>query len=155
CYSAYLTPQGRMITDVRVYELGDVMLLVVGRDVKDTLIGKLDQFVFTEDVQLGDVTDTFGAIAIVGPRAAHVVGDALGLAEDIVAALPEHGNLRAQFNGEPAIVLRVTDLGVPGFDVLVGAGSLDAFRAAARQSGARDVDAAVAETLRIEGGIPR
>jgi folate-binding protein YgfZ len=155
CYAAYLTPQGRMITDVRVYELGDVILLVVGRDVKDTLIAKLDQFVFTEDVQLGDVTDTFGAVAIVGPRAAHVVGDALGLSEDVVAALPEHGNLRVQFNGDPAIVLRVTDLGVPGFDVLVGAGSLDAFRAAARQSGARDVDAAVAETLRIESGIPR
>ena len=75
CYAAYLTPQGRMIADLRVYELGDVILLVLGRDVKDTVVTKLDQFVFTEDVQLGDVTDTFGAVAIVGPEAAAVVAE--------------------------------------------------------------------------------
>src|SRR5215510_14159390 len=27
CYAAYLTPQGRMISDLWVYELGDVILL--------------------------------------------------------------------------------------------------------------------------------
>ena len=30
CYAAYLTPQGRMIADMWVYELGDVMLLTLG-----------------------------------------------------------------------------------------------------------------------------
>src|SRR5262245_54775108 len=55
CYAAYLTPQGRMTTDLWVYELGDVMLLVMNADRKDTLIARLDQLVFTEDVQLGDV----------------------------------------------------------------------------------------------------
>src|SRR3954467_6967184 len=70
CYAAYLTAQGRMITDLWVYELGDVMLLRVLRDVKPTLLAKLDQFIFSEDVQLGDVTDTFMALAIVGPQSA-------------------------------------------------------------------------------------
>ena len=31
CYAAYLTPQGRMISDLWVYELGDVMLLNLPR----------------------------------------------------------------------------------------------------------------------------
>ena len=155
CYAAYLTPQGRMIADLRVYELGDVILLVLGRDVKDTVVTKLDQFVFTEDVQLGDVTDTFGAVAIVGPEAAAVVAAAVGLPADVVAALPEHGNLRATFNGQPAIVLRVTDLGEPGYDVLVEASALPLLRDAAHHSGAVDVDEATAEALRIEGGVPR
>jgi len=30
CYAAYLTPQGRMIADLLVYEVGDVMLLRIG-----------------------------------------------------------------------------------------------------------------------------
>src|ERR1700722_10301041 len=59
CYAAYLTPQGRMITDLWVYELGDVMLLTLALDVKDTMLAKLDQFIFTEDVQLGGLTRTF------------------------------------------------------------------------------------------------
>src|SRR2546426_7157700 len=49
CYSAYLTPQGRMIADLHVYELGDVMLLTMSGDVKDTVLAKLDQFIFGED----------------------------------------------------------------------------------------------------------
>src|SRR5258706_15363893 len=72
CYSAYLTPQGRMIADMYVYELGDVILLTTIHDVKDAVLFKLDQFVFAEDVQLGDVTATFAQFAIVGPQAAQV-----------------------------------------------------------------------------------
>src|SRR3981081_996462 len=56
CYAAYLTPQGRMIADLWVYELGDVMLLTMDRGVKEAVLTKLDQFIFSEDVQLGDVT---------------------------------------------------------------------------------------------------
>src|SRR3954449_13489804 len=44
CYAAYLTAQGRMIADVHVYELGDVILLTLHRDVKDAVMAKLDQF---------------------------------------------------------------------------------------------------------------
>src|SRR4051812_35243635 len=53
CYAAYLTAQGRMIADLWVYELGDVILLKMLRDVKPTVLAKLDQLVFSEDVQLG------------------------------------------------------------------------------------------------------
>src|SRR6184192_4224496 len=69
CYAAYLTAQGRMIADLHVYELGDVIVLAMSGDVKDTVLAKLDQFIFTEDVQLGDVTATFAQIAVVGPEA--------------------------------------------------------------------------------------
>src|SRR5216117_2618213 len=67
CYAAYLTAQGRMIADLHVYELGDVMLLTMAGDVKDGVLAKLDQFIFTEDVQLGGATDTFAQMAVVRP----------------------------------------------------------------------------------------
>ncbi len=155
CYAAYLTPQGRMIADLRVYELGDVILLVVGRDVKDALMSKLDQFIFTEDVQLGDVTDTYGSVAIVGPQADGIVASILGLPQEIVTGLPDYGSMRAQFNGRAVILLRVNDLGEPGYDVLVETAALSALRYAARAAGTHDVDDATAEALRIEGGVPR
>jgi hypothetical protein len=37
--------------------------------VKDAVLSKLDQFVFAEDVQLGDVTATFAQWAVIGPQA--------------------------------------------------------------------------------------
>src|SRR5688572_20642120 len=119
CYAAYLTPQGRMITDLWVYELGDVLLLSMARDVKATVLARLDQFIFTEDVQLGDVSETFAATAIVGPRAAEHVADATGAPAGLLAQLAGHGNARIAFQGQPAIVLVSDDTGEKGFDVLV------------------------------------
>ena len=69
CYAAYLTPQGRMIADLYVYELGDVILLTVPREQTPAVLEKLDQFIFSEDVQLGDASDAFSTTAIVGPDA--------------------------------------------------------------------------------------
>src|SRR5438045_5344879 len=94
CYSAYLTPQGRMISDLWVYELGDVILLdLPSRSTKDVVLAKLDQLIFSEDVQLGDVTEAFAQVAVVGPDAARIVSTLVDQA-DAVAALPEHGCLR-------------------------------------------------------------
>src|SRR5437870_13100596 len=48
CYSAYLTPQGRMISDLWVYELGDVILLgLPSVETKSSVLEKLDQFIFS------------------------------------------------------------------------------------------------------------
>ncbi len=156
CYAAYLTAQGRMITDLWVYELGDVILVTTGLSEKDALLAKLDQFVFSEDVQLGDVTSTFNGVAVVGPDAARVVSAAIpDLDESVLRSLSEHGNRRTTFASQPAIVLRVTDTGLPGFEVLVDPSQRTTLEAGLRSAGATDVDPAIAETLRIEGGIPR
>ena len=100
CYAAYLTAQGRMIADLWVYELGDAMLLTMSGDVKDVVLAKLDQFIFGEDVQLGDVTATFAQIGIIGPRASVAVSSLVtGISKEVLDAFVEHGNLRAQSDG--------------------------------------------------------
>ena len=162
CYACYLTPQGRMIADLFVYELGDVMLLSMPLAVKDTVLAKLEQFVFTEDVQLGDVTETFAQMAVIGPGAATALGASLddvttdglaGLAG--LSGLIEHANLRVRFAGEPAIVTRIADTGEPGFDVYVERPHAAACASALAANGVVDLDAGTAEALRIEAGVPR
>jgi folate-binding protein YgfZ len=155
CYATYLTAQGRMIADLWVYELGDLILLTLAREVKATVLAKLDQFIFTEDVQLGDVTDTFAGIAVVGPRAAATVAAVLDGPGTTLAGLAEHGNLRMSFEGQPAIVLQVSDAGEPGYELLVDAVRGNRLLDRLRAAGAADVDGATADVLRIEAGIPR
>jgi folate-binding protein YgfZ len=155
CYAAYLTAQGRMIADLWVYELGDVILLRMLRDVQPTVLAKLDQFIFSEDVQLGDVSDTFIGVAMVGPQSAALLASVLGVPEGVLRELPEHGNLRASFASQSAIVLRTSDLGEAGFDVLVEAIAFQPLRAALHRAGAVEIDAATAETLRVEAGVPK
>ena len=155
CYAAYLTAQGRMIADVYAYELGDVMLLTMAGDVKDTVMAKLDQFIFGEDVQLGDATETFAQIAVVGPAAAGAAATALGGVDaEALRLLPEHGNLRTQWVGGAAIVTRVTDAGEPGFDVYVERQQAGALKSVLASTDVAELDDATAETLRIETGVP-
>jgi folate-binding protein YgfZ len=154
CYAAYLTAQGRMIADLHVYELGDVILLTMAGDVKDAVMAKLDQFIFGEDVQLGDVTGTFGQIAVVGPEAARAVARVItGVEADALGGLPEHGNARAQWAGGAAIVARVTDTGEPGFDLFVEQPRTAELTAALSAIDVAPIDTATAEAIRIESGV--
>jgi folate-binding protein YgfZ len=152
CYAAYLTAQGRMITDVYVYELGDLMLLTLDRGVKDAVLAKLDQFIFGEDVQLGDATDTFSEIAVIGPQSGPVLAAIVG--SDAFGSLPEHGNLRADWSGTSVIVTRVTDTGEPGYDVFLDTAQRARFTEALRAAGVPALDDRIADAIRIEAGVP-
>jgi folate-binding protein YgfZ len=155
CYAAYLTPQGRMIADLFVYELGDVMLLTVPREQHGAVLGKLEQFIFSEDVQLGDASETFSTMAIVGPEAARVVSTLTAIAETDLATMSEHGNRRGTFDGHPAIVVRVTDAGEPGYDLYVETAYAAALRRALEQERVPFLDSDTADVLRVEAGVPK
>jgi folate-binding protein YgfZ len=155
CYAAYLTPQGRMIADLWMYELGDVLMITLAGEVKAAVLAKFDQFIFSEDVQLGDVSDTFSQIAVVGPAAPTTVAAVMsGAGADELRAMPEHGNRRLEYDGSAASVTRITDTGEPGFDLYVERSRAAALQNALTAAGAVGVDAAIADALRIEGGIP-
>ena len=153
CYAAYLTAQGRMISDLFVYELGDVILLALPRDTKDTVLAKLDEFIFSEDVQLGDVTETFSAVAVVGPAAASAVSAATGVSEADLHAMPLHCSRRFEVGSEPGILLRVADTGEPGFELVVPREQMPQVLQSLQAAGAAAIDADTADVLRIEAGV--
>ena len=53
-YAAYLTPQGRMITDMHVLASGDRILMDVPASLAAGLRDKLDGLIFSEDVKVSD-----------------------------------------------------------------------------------------------------
>ena len=57
-YAAYLTPQGRMISDMNVMERGKRILLDVPAPLAASLRDKLDGLIFSEDVQIADESAT-------------------------------------------------------------------------------------------------
>jgi len=161
CYAAYLTPNGRMIADVCVYELGDVCLLDLHPSVKGAVLGELDRFVFSEDVRLGDVTETFGCFGVYGPMAAHVLVDALGGSERgavppavELGALAPFQNRRAQFSGESAIIVAAGRSGAVGFEIYIERRHAGDLGHALERAGGVPVDDAVMDAVRIEAGIP-
>jgi folate-binding protein YgfZ len=159
CYAAYLTPQGRMIADMRVLDIGDLLLLDLPMSVKDTVLSKLDQFIFSEDVRLGDVTATISQVGLHGPAAPAVVRSVLERAgieagDADLDAIPEYASFRRTFQGEPLIFAASRELSNSGFDVYVGRPAAEAITGLMLEGGAVAAGEETAEVLRVERGRP-
>lgn len=153
CYSALLTPQGRMRADMRIYMLEDALLLDLEPQLAGLVAQKLDQMVFTEDVQIRDVTLAFGWIGVYGARAAAVIGAVLGN-EDELRALDLLAYANRFVEGETLRVVRSDYIGTDGFEILIPVGLLAAVRARLVAAGGQIVPAEALETARIEAGTP-
>ena len=144
CYAALLTHKGKMLSDLRVLDLGDELLLSCERAGLQELFNMIRRYKLGSDVELHKRTIEMGELSLIGPEARRVAGaEALGPAE--------HDNLRAEIGGRP-VVLAATDLGV---DVFCDAESTEAVRAALLAAGATEVGEAAAELVRVESGRPR
>ena len=139
CYATLLTPQGRMISDMRVFDVGDILLLDLERPVVATVVEHLDKFIITEDVAVQDVTSELAQLGLYGPRA-----------NDVLRAASTDPAWR-----EPLYRLPSSDIGVDGVDLIVPTDSVDAVSEALERAGAVRVDPADAEVTRVEAGIPK
>lgn len=147
-----LTAQGRMMTDMRVLELGDAVLLDVPATVVTSIRDHLDRFVFTEDVAVQDVTAGRGEIGLYGPHAIEVLNRA-GVEGGAPGAL--FSSTRVRIAGADAILVRSDSLGIPGFDLIADAAALPAIEAVLIAAGAIRASDRDAEIVRIESGHPR
>jgi folate-binding protein YgfZ len=109
-YAAYLTPQGRMITDLTVTARADRLLLDVPALLASSLRDRLDGLIFAEDAQ---VTDESGALEVwtaIAPGAP--AGGALS--DLIVDAGAPHGLGYPAISFETFEVVRI-ERGIPRF----------------------------------------
>lgn len=150
CYAAYLTPQGRMIADMRVFETGEHLVVDLDGTVAASIADRWAQFVFSEDVEVTNITESTAEIGLYGPAAARIVAAMSDVAEEELAALPLFGNRHAG----AGLVVRSDDIGTLGFDLIVPVALKDEAVRRALEAGAVAIDPALAEAVRIEAGRP-
>ncbi|MCH2279122.1 MAG: hypothetical protein MK358_09655 [Vicinamibacterales bacterium] len=160
CYAAYLTPQGRMIADMRVFEIGDRMLLDVDRKIADTLTSRLSMLVFSENVQVIDESAAWYRVGVRGPEAAARVEEILtstGLASDskTLIAYRDLNNGWWTLDGEPLLAASNDELGVPGIDLWISSVHDEHLNARLNGVGLELAHPAAVEALRVEAGTPR
>jgi len=146
-YATYLTPQGRMIADLRIYNRGDRLLAVVAPGVAAALAARLDQLIFAEDVTVRDVSADIAQLTVIGATAEGVLERAFAVDADSLAAL-------AQLAARDVVIARADEADVPMFDVFVPSAGRDEALAAIQGAGAEPVSPALVDLLRIEAGRP-
>jgi folate-binding protein YgfZ len=151
-HAAYLTPQGRMIADLRVFHRGDSFLIECVAGARLALLSRLDQFVIMEDVTIVDVTETMGCLTVIGPTAPASASACTGIALSTLAALPEFASLPLSVPG--AFVAASREFGVPAFDLFAPRQDLAIWRTLLQARIPQASDRTI-ETARIEAGRPR
>ena len=169
CYAALLTPQGRMISDMRVSELGDRVLIDLPLATASSVRARLADFVFSEDVEVQDVTDRLAQVGVYGPTAAGSLADLL---QRPSAAATRDGNdtcearrerlerLSLDANGEwrfgdaTVHAIRSEDFGIAGFELCLPADAAAAFVSGLQEAGAPPVSETTLEVTRVEAGRP-
>ncbi|MGE5834303.1 MAG: YgfZ/GcvT domain-containing protein [Acidobacteriota bacterium] len=147
-YAVYLTPQGRMLADLRLYNRGEFLIADVPATEAGPLAARFDGLIFSEDVRVTDVSTEIRQFTIAGARAADAIARAFELESDAVQALP----LLSQLDAPGVFVARTDDAECPSFDVFIESrpdviSSLEA-------AGAVAVSEDLFEVLRIEAGHP-
>jgi folate-binding protein YgfZ len=128
CDAAYLTPQGRMITDMRVVNEVNRTLLDVPASLADSLQKRLDGLLFSEDAQIVDVSATVAIVDVHGPLAPRMVEQ-------------EH-------------TVRDDAYDLPGFSAFLPAADADAFVRRVCERGALETTLETLDVVRVEAGRP-
>jgi folate-binding protein YgfZ len=159
CYAAWLTPQGRMLTDMHVLESGTMILLDVPAEATDAIVARLDQFIFTEDVRVESLAESLSGVWLHGPLAGDVIGRAIGVSAGeggraTVGAWANYQLAPFEFDGHPITVVRIDQIGVPGYCVYVERAHEPSLLTRLETAGAVVVLPAALEAARIEAGYP-
>jgi folate-binding protein YgfZ len=134
-YAALLTPQGRMVTDMHVFERGDILLMTVPRPLAPSIRDGLERFVFSEDVQVENASDTTVQIGLYGPEAV-----------DMKSEIPVEATLA---------VMPADEFGLPGFELIAAREHRTALMDVLAHAGAVAVNMESVDVCRVEAGVPR
>jgi folate-binding protein YgfZ len=146
CYAALLTPQGRMISDMRVFETGEAALLDVPGERAPDVASHLANFIFSEDAHVQDASETLAHILVLGSASSKAVGG---------ASLRPFENKKLHVVGMDVTAAGNDDYSVPAIDLFVEAISKPMLIAGLVEAGVSTIEEEVVETLRIEAGTPR
>jgi tRNA-modifying protein YgfZ len=135
-YAAFLTHKGKMLGDLRVFDLGDELLLDCERVALQELFNMIRRYKLGADVELHKRTLEMALLSVIGPDAPDLAGPA------------EHDCARVELGGATVVAAR-TDVGV---DVFCWAADRAAVRAALEFPDGSEADA---EVVRVERGRPR
>lgn len=153
CYAAWLSPQGRMLTDMHVLAFKEAILLDVPADLAGATLQRLDQCLFSEDVRLESMAGSLTGVWLHGPKAAAALKTVFESADGL-GEWNDYWHRTFEFAGEPVWVARIDQLGVPGYCVYLAPGREVALYEALKRAGAVSVSREALEAARIEAGYP-
>lgn len=153
-YAAALTPKGRIVADPRIFAGDGWFLADVPERARAGWNGLIQKFVNPRLAKYVDESDGSCDVGVFGPHAARVVATVTGAEQDSLAEQQIYDHRAVSFGPHAAIVVRVPDALVAGYEIIAPGPALPALRDALARAGATPADAATWDIVRVEAGRP-
>jgi folate-binding protein YgfZ len=149
-YSAYLTPQGRMIADLHVFARVNHVLADVPAADAAALASAFDRLIFAEDVSVKDVSAELAQLTVTGGKAPEVLAQAFGLDADALRGL----SLWSHQDFSLGFVTKTDDAKLPSYDVVVPSEQAPGLIESLSIAGAIPMTEELSTALRVDAGRP-
>ena len=150
-----LTPQGRILAELEIYALPEKLLVLSHASQRERTVSTLRKYVIGSQVQIDDLTDKTGSIAVEGPRATTVIEE---VTEVKLTDLAEMSIREITVDGIACCLLRRSHFGQAGAELLASRDALPAIwqklLAPTRAHGGEPIGMAALNALRLEADIP-
>ena len=155
CYALMLTPQGRILTDMRVLCLEEALMLLVDADLVEKDLALLRRYIIADQVEVIDRSADLAVLSLQGPRAAEVIA---GLFRGTSPPEAPFEHRLIQVGNLPVRCARVRRTASGGYDLIVPESrSVDLWNLllqAGNPVGLRPVGLEAWNVRRLEAGIP-
>jgi len=154
-YATLLSAQGRILADLYVYADADRLWIDTDVDLASKSMAILQRYVIGDRVVI-EPSD-LRAVSLQGPESRKGLESLreAGLELDMAALSDELCHVVAEFDGQPARVVRRSSTGEEGYEFWLEPASLPSFWTRATEAGAVPAGVEALEILRIEAGIAR
>jgi folate-binding protein YgfZ len=150
-----LNPQGHILAELELYALKEKILCLSHLSARERTFATMKKYILGSQVQLEDVTEQLGSIAVEGPRAASVIAEATGLA---LTGFSEFATAEVQIDAVPCHLIRRSRFGGIGAEIIAPRQHLALLwtnlRASVHAQHGSPIGMKTLNALRLEAGLP-
>jgi folate-binding protein YgfZ len=147
CRSALLTPKGHVVADLRLFARPDAIWIVVDAGQAESVAGSLARYAIMDDFAAARDAD-FAIVSVLGAKAADRLR-AIGVDPGALVEAAPLAHADVAFDGGTLWLVRVRELGTPGFWLGGPHAAVEAARARLADAGVPTLAATAAEAARI------
>src|SRR3954468_2353744 len=153
-YAAALTPKGKIVADLRIFAFEDSLLIDTPAAAAPGWKEMVRKYVNPRLAPYHDVTTELADIGVFGRAARGAVARAIGADERDLAALAPYSHVTRPFENGIAIIARVPEMDMDGYEIFVPADSAAPLRSKLQSIGISAGSRETWEIARVESGRP-
>jgi folate-binding protein YgfZ len=154
-YAAALTPKGKIVADLRIFAFVDSLLIDTSTAAAAGWKEMVRKYVNPRVAPYHDVSTEITDIGVFGRLARAAVTKVAELEDKDLAALAPYSHITRSFDGASAIVARVPEMDLDGFEIFLPADAAATLKAKLKAAGIAEGSLETWEIARVESGRPQ